>query len=84
MAPLVAVIDDDISVRESRESLIRSVTLEVGVFGSAEEFLNSAHRRKADCLILDVRRPGMSGFELHRDGGAQMQTAGHFHDGTRI
>ncbi len=67
MAPLVAVIDDDISVRESLESLLRSVTLEVKVFGSAEEFLDAAHPRKADCLILDVRLPGMSGFELHRD-----------------
>ena len=66
MAPLVAVIDDDISVRESLESLIRSVTLEVRVFGSAEEFLDAAHPRQADCLILDVRLPGMSGFELHR------------------
>ena len=36
------------------------------MFASAEEFLNSAHPRKADCLILDVRLPGMSGIELHR------------------
>jgi len=64
--PLLAVVDDDISVRESLESLIRSVGLDVKVFGSAEEFLNSAHTRKADCLILDVRLPGMSGFELQR------------------
>ena len=66
MVPLVAVVDDDISVRESLESLIRSVKLEVRVFGSAEEYLNSARPRKADCLILDVRLPGMSGIELHR------------------
>jgi FixJ family two-component response regulator len=66
MAPLVAVVDDDISVRESLESLIRSVRLEAKVFGSAEEYLNSAHPRKADCLILDVRLPKMSGIELHR------------------
>ena len=66
MAPLVAVVDDDISVRESLESLIRSVGMEVRVFASAEEFLNAAHPRKADCLILDVRLPGMSGIELHR------------------
>jgi FixJ family two-component response regulator len=66
MAPLAAVVDDDISVRESLEGLIRSAGLEVRVFASAEEFLNSAHPRKADCLILDVRLPGMSGIELHR------------------
>jgi FixJ family two-component response regulator len=66
MASLVAVVDDDISVRESLESLIRSVGLEVKVFESAEEFLDAPHTRKADCLILDVRLPGMNGVELHR------------------
>ena len=66
MAPLAAVVDDDISVRESLEGLIRSAGLEVRVFASAEEFLNSVHPRKADCLILDVRLPGMSGIDLHR------------------
>jgi FixJ family two-component response regulator len=65
MAPLIAVIDDDISVRESLESLIRSVGLTVTLFASAEDFLNAVHPRKADCLILDVRLPGMSGIELH-------------------
>jgi FixJ family two-component response regulator len=66
MAPLVAVVDDDVSVRRSLDRLIRSVSLEVRVFASAEEFLDSDHPRKADCLILDVRLPGMSGIELHR------------------
>lgn len=66
MEPLIAVVDDDIAVRESLGSLIRSVGMEVRVFGSAEEFLDAAHPRKADCLILDVRLPGMSGFELQR------------------
>ncbi len=66
MAPLISVVDDDISVRRSLDRLIRSVHLEVTVFASAEEFLNSDHSRKADCLILDVRLPGMSGIELHR------------------
>ena len=66
MAPLAAVVDDDISVRESLQSLIRSAGLEVKVFASAEEFLNAVHARKADCLILDVRLPGMSGIDLHR------------------
>jgi FixJ family two-component response regulator len=66
MPPLAAVVDDDISVRESLQSLIRSAGLEVRLFASAEEFLNSVHTRNADCLILDVRLPGMSGIELHR------------------
>ena len=67
MVPLAAVVDDDISVRESLQSLIRSAGLEVRVFASAEEFLSSVHPRNADCLILDVRLPGMSGIELHRE-----------------
>jgi FixJ family two-component response regulator len=66
MTPLVAVVDDDVAVRESLESLIRSVGMAVTVFASAEEFLNSAHPNRLDCLILDVRMPGMSGIELHR------------------
>ena len=66
MAPLVAVVDDDISVRESLESLIRSTGLEARVFASAEEFLDSPRPREPDCLVLDVRLPGMSGVELHR------------------
>ena len=71
MAPLVAVVDDDISVRESLEGLISSAGLEVTVSASAEEFLSSAHPREADCLILDVRLPGMSGIELHHHLVAQ-------------
>jgi FixJ family two-component response regulator len=66
MTPLIAVVDDDISVRESLESLLRSVGLAVRVFASAEEFLDPDHPCEADCLVLDVRLPGMSGIELRR------------------
>ena len=66
MIPLVAVIDDDVAVRESLQSLIRSVGMAVKVYVSAEEFLSSGCPNKLDCLILDVRMPGMSGIELHR------------------
>lgn len=66
MAPLAAVVDDDISVRESLQSLIRAAGLDVRVFASAEEFLNTPQPRTADCLILDVRLPGMTGIDLHR------------------
>ena len=66
MAPLVAVVDDDVSVRKSLERLIRSVRLDVETFASAEEFLKSAPPLKPDCLVLDVSLPGMSGIELHR------------------
>jgi FixJ family two-component response regulator len=66
MAPLVAVVDDDVSVRNALDRLIRSVRLDVRVFASAEEFLKSASPLKPNCLILDVSLPGMSGIELHR------------------
>jgi FixJ family two-component response regulator len=66
MAPIVSVVDDDISVRRSLDRLIRSVRLDVRMFASAEEFLDVEHASKADCLIFDVRLPGMSGIELHR------------------
>ena len=66
MAPLVSVVDDDVSVRQGLDRLIRSVRMDVNLFASAEDFLNATHPRKADCLILDVRLPGMSGIELHR------------------
>jgi FixJ family two-component response regulator len=71
MASLVAVVDDDLSVRESLESLIRSVGLEVRLSASAEEFLSSPQSLKADCLVFDVRLPGMSGIDLHRHLVAQ-------------
>ena len=62
---VVAVVDDDFSVRESLEGLIRSARIEVSVFVSAEEFLNSDGVREADCLVLDVELPGMTGIALH-------------------
>ena len=66
MTPLVSVVDDDASVRNSLNRLIRSIGMEAKVFASAEEFLNAVHPRKANCLILDVRLPGMSGIDLLR------------------
>ena len=64
--PLISVVDDDDSVRESLRGLIRSVGFAMKVFASAEEFLNSDHLRNTNCLILDVRMPGMNGLELQR------------------
>src|SRR5271157_1204959 len=64
--PLISVVDDDEAVRESLDGLLRSVGFAVKVFASSEEFLNSDHLRDTDCLLLDVRLPGMNGIELHR------------------
>jgi FixJ family two-component response regulator len=66
MARLVALIDDDNSVRESLQSLIRSAGFTVRAFDTAEQFLNSPRLQEAVCLVLDVRLPGMSGTELYR------------------
>ena len=64
--PIIAVVDDDESVRESLAGLAESVGYEAALFASAEEFLQSAHHRDSlACLILDVRLPGMSGVELY-------------------
>ena len=63
----ISIVDDDHSVRESLARLIRSVGFGVMVFGSDEEFLSAAESRGADCLILDIRMPGMSGLELQQE-----------------
>ena len=64
---MVFVIDDDESIREALQSLIRSVGLGVATFASAHEFLESRRPDVAACLILDVRMPGVSGLDLQRD-----------------
>ena len=65
--PLISVVDDDHSVRESLARLIRSVGFGAQVFGSAEEFLSAEQACEADCLIVDIRMPGMTGLELQRE-----------------
>jgi FixJ family two-component response regulator len=64
---LIAVVDDDESLRESLEGLLRSLGYDTGVFSSAEAFLSSNELAKTACLILDVRMPGMSGPELQQE-----------------
>ena len=66
-APIIAVVDDDASVRESLACLAESVGYEAALFASAEEFLQSVRQRDSlACLILDMRLPGMSGVELYK------------------
>jgi FixJ family two-component response regulator len=64
---LISVVDDDESLRESLEGLLKSMGYSVKVFSSAESYLNSQALAKTKCLILDVRMPGMSGPELQRE-----------------
>jgi FixJ family two-component response regulator len=65
--PLISIVDDDEALRSSLEDLIRSVGFRVQGFSSAEAFLRSNQVQTTDCLILDVRMPGMTGPGLQRD-----------------
>ena len=65
--PLVAVVDDDESVRESLPDLLREFGFATRSFSSAEEFLTSDSLAQTGCLILDVAMPGMTGFDLQRE-----------------
>jgi FixJ family two-component response regulator len=64
---VVFVIDDDSSMRLALEDLIRSVGLEVRVFATPQEFLQSERPAAPGCLVLDVRLPGMSGLAFQRE-----------------
>jgi FixJ family two-component response regulator len=65
--PIVFVVDDDASVRESVQRLISSVKLRVQTFGTTRDFLSSKRPDAPACLVLDVRLPDASGLELQRD-----------------
>jgi FixJ family two-component response regulator len=62
--PLVAIIDDDESVRATTDSLVRSLGHVVHTFASAEEFLQSSRLDDFACILADVQMPGMSGVQL--------------------
>ena len=62
--PTIYVVDDDPSVRESTELLLKSVGFNVETFGSARDLLEADIQRHVGCLVLDVRMPGMSGLDL--------------------
>ncbi len=65
--PLVSIVDDDESVRESLPDLLRVLGFAAQAFASAEEFLASGYVDQTRCLILDVAMPGMSGPDLQRN-----------------
>jgi FixJ family two-component response regulator len=64
--PVIAIVDDDESVRRSLHRLVRSAGYAVETFASAGEFLAWLPRRQAACLVLDVHMNEMSGFELQQ------------------
>jgi FixJ family two-component response regulator len=61
---LVAIVDDDDSMRGALHGLLKAVGLPSITFASAEEFLKSGQQHETACLIADIRMPGMSGLEL--------------------
>ena len=64
--PLVAIVDDDQSIRNATRDLLRAAGFSTATFEDAESFLGSASRAAAACLVADMRMPGMSGVELYQ------------------
>ena len=65
--PLISIVDDDESVRESLPELVRELGFAALAFSSAEKFLASSCASETECLILDISMPGMSGPELQEE-----------------
>ena len=63
---LVYVIDDDESVRSALDRLLRSADLHAETFSSPDEFLNSPKQKKNACILIDIRMPGSTGFDLQQ------------------
>ncbi len=72
-APVVYVVDDDVSVREALESLIRHSGWQPEIFASADEFLSRPRAPTPSCLILDVALPGLNGLELQQRIAAELR-----------
>jgi FixJ family two-component response regulator len=65
-APLISVVDDDLSVRRALRRLVQSAGYTVATFASASEFLDSPALARAACVVLDISLNGMSGFDLQK------------------
>jgi FixJ family two-component response regulator len=64
--PLVAIVDDDQSIRDTMKDLLESEGFCAATFASAASFLKSRRLNRVSCLIADMRMPGMTGLELHQ------------------
>ena len=71
--PLVAIVDDDKSIRNATQNLLRAAGFSTAAFEDAESFLGSASRASASCVVADMRMPGMTGLELYQE----LLAAGH-------
>ena len=63
---LVAVVDDEESIRKSLRRLFMAADLDAVVYASGQEFLDSLRGRQPDCLVLDLQMPGLTGLEVQR------------------
>jgi len=63
--PIVTIVDDDLSVRETLSVILKSVGYLPRVFSSVEELLDSGELKDASCLLTDISMPGMDGWDLH-------------------
>jgi FixJ family two-component response regulator len=68
---IIAIVDDDESVRFALKGMMKSVGLPAQAFASAEDFLNSGILHQIACLIADIRMPGMSGLDLQKKLNAE-------------
>jgi FixJ family two-component response regulator len=65
--PLVAVVDDDKSIRNATQDLLKAAGFSTATFEDAASFLGSASRARAACLVADMRMPRMTGLELYQE-----------------
>jgi FixJ family two-component response regulator len=63
--PLIAVVDDDMSIRNAMQDLLNAAGYSASTFGNPTSFLDSPSRANVACLVTDMRMPGMTGLELH-------------------
>ena len=73
--PLVAIVDDDKSIRNATQDLLKAAGFSTATFEDAESFLGSASRASASCVVADMRMPGMTGLELYQ----ALVASGHAH-----
>jgi FixJ family two-component response regulator len=66
LIPVISIVDDDSSVRNALDRLVRSIGLDACVFASAVQFLESPRLHDTRCVIADIQMPGMNGLELQR------------------
>src|SRR5271163_4372238 len=69
--PVVFIVDDDVSVRESLEMLVRDENWKPETFSSAQEFLDHPRKRVPSCLVLDLSLPDLNGLELQKQLGVE-------------